>query len=363
MNILLMNNKVVAVIKKHPRVFIIAKCIKCISKDPVEFYKLMQGFYGRETEQLALIINHAGEDNSEHIIYHIAFGVYDKSKMGFFALMRWTLGALDFAERFGFIPVVEWGEGIFYYDNEIKNKNAFEYYFLPVSDISYNQISSSNKIIISKYRDIQFLWKDKYSILYDVDDKTINKLADIYKKYVHLNEETSRYIDASVKALLREKKILGIHVRGTDFAQGVVNHPVMVSSDEYIREAREVFSAGKYDGIFLATDDLRALRLFEKEFGEKLYYYTDVIRSETDVNPFLIDGKREKNNYKLGLEVLRDVYTLAQCNGLIAGLTQVSFAVRYISVALGHTFDEVVILDKGILEKGKAEFVVDKKQR
>ena len=57
---------------------------------------------------------------------------------------------------------------------------------------------------------------------------------------------------------------------------------------------------------------------------------------------------RPLHYYKLGLEVLRDVYTLASCDGLICGLSHVSCAARYIKSAKGEMFEDIKILDSGM---------------
>ena len=59
---------------------------------------------------------------------------------------------------------------------------------------------------------------------------------------------------------------------------------------------------------------------------------------------------RENTHYLDGLEALRDVYTLAECNGLIAGLSQISIAARIVRLAENGSFEYMKILDKGIYQ-------------
>ena len=46
--------------------------------------------------------------------------------------------------------------------------------------------------------------------------------------------------------------------------------------------------------------------------------------------------------------MLRDMYTRAACDGLIAGLSQVSYAARIQKKSVGKEYGDLVILDKGI---------------
>ena len=72
---------------------------------------------------------------------------------------------------------------------------------------------------------------------------------------------------------------------------------------------------------------------------------------------------RPLHRYKLGLELLRDIYTLANCDSLVCGLSQVSFAARYVNLAIGKKFGEVVIIDHGVNKENGPEAQVLFKQR
>ena len=47
------------------------------------------------------------------------------------------------------------------------------------------------------------------------------------------------------------------------------------------------------------------------------------------------------------------MYTLAYCDSLICGMSQVSFAARYINKALGKNYEEFVLIDNGVNKSGK----------
>ncbi len=142
--------------------------------------------------------------------------------------------------------------------------------------------------------------------------------------------------------------MLGVHVRGTDFNRGFGGHPVAVTLDEYVAAAREEYSSGRYDGIFLASDDGGAVERFRAEFGGAVRYYDDVFRTSGDVGPHSTPSDRPLHRYRLGLETLRDIYTLAACRGLVCGLTNVSSVARFVNLAFCGEFERLVVLDRGI---------------
>ena len=148
-------------------------------------------------------------------------------------------------------------------------------------------------------------------------------------------------------------RTLGVHVRGTDFRRNYKGHPVAVTTQEYLEAAVKMAEQYHFDRIFLATDDSNAVRIFQDTFGEKVSFYQDVVRSEGNETVMRSESDRPLHHYQLGLEVLRDAYTLAACNALLAGKSQVSFGARVLAGAAGNEYENVTILDKGINATGE----------
>ena len=59
-------------------------------------------------------------------------------------------------------------------------------------------------------------------------------------------------------------------------------------------------------------------------------------------------SNEENYKYRLGYEVLRDSYTLARCDGLIAGYSQVSVFSRINRASQKKGFSYCQIIDKGV---------------
>ena len=64
-----------------------------------------------------------------------------------------------------------------------------------------------------------------------------------------------------IDSTIRGKRAIGVHVRGTDFKRNYKGHPVKIGTEEYLEAAKKMFAAGKYDMVFLATDDSEAIVL------------------------------------------------------------------------------------------------------
>lgn len=280
-------------------------------------------------------------------IYHIFM---EESGSGFFADHNRLLAYLYFADRYQLAPVVEYTEKFCYAEENAVNRttNPFEYYFRQPTGIGLEELKEEGLAVRSR--------KENTSLADQLNDKAggyarsekyMREMARISAKYIRLQDSVEEYISSEIRDLIGGRKTLGVHVRGTDFRRNYNGHPIVVRPEEYLDETRKIVENG-YDSVFLATDDSSAVGLFRKVFGDKLLYYPDVVRSDGDETVMKSAVKRENHHYKLGLEVLRDMYTLAACEGLIAGLSQVSYASRIQKLSEGKEWQDLRILDKGI---------------
>lgn len=300
-----------------------------------------------------------GCENPEKNIYLLAFN----SHMGLGGYLRRVFYVLAEADALGFIPVVSLQTGECpYIEKEpvLGTRNPFEYYFEPVSDISVEEAYRSKRVFLfSVGHEIRIehdLGNPNATVAggYDVPEEYFSRLADLTKKYLRTNEKTTNFIRESKDKLLPSiwngKRILGVHIRGTDFALNWHNHPNMVDVDEFIEAIDKALEKdGEFDYVFLATDDERRLSTLKERYGNKLLYYADVHRGSGDVCTFSEQKDRPLDAYLNGLEVVRDMYTLAACDGLICGLSQVSFMARIIRLTDGP-YRYIKVLDRGVYQ-------------
>lgn len=300
---------------------------------------------------LVLKCDSYGEANRNKCLYYIYFG---GAEHGFFAQFRNLLKYLAYADRFGFYPVVEWSREIPYAEKELMQgtMNPFEYYFRQPSDISLEEMRKSYNVFRAEEIHIRDFFLNQEipegEKGYQMSETFLERMAQIADKYIQLNAQTEEYIKEQIDSLLQGRKTLGVHVRGSDYRGGYNNHPVIVLTEEYAQATESLLQTGSYEQIFLATDDLSALRMFQKRFGEKLVYYKDVMRTKDSVSVAFSQSERPHHCYLLGLEVLRDMLSLTACDGLVAGISQVSICTQIMKRSRQETYADKVILDKGI---------------
>lgn len=317
------------------------------------FKKGQDDRFVRNVKQLAkqnnlVTVEAYGDADTAEAVYFIDM---EESHSGFFAEHNRLLALLHFADRYGMKPVVRFSPGYCYAEKHPVNgtENPFEYYFEQPVGISLEQMRTYRRVFRSRkensYEVNRLCGADNG---YQRSEAYLDEMARITAKYIRLNARIREKMERDVQTALGGGRILGVHVRGTDFKQNFNGHPVKVGVEEYLEAAAGVFREGKYECVFLATDDEEAVEKFQKRFQEKLRCYQDVVRSGGRDTVMHSEATRENHHYLLGYEVLRDMYTLAACDGLVAGLSQVSFAARIQKKSRGEAYRQLVILDKGI---------------
>lgn len=328
-------------ILKNEKIAYLGRCIKHVNDA-----RFRKEVFDLGRDGLTICFKSYGGQNPEKRIYVIQFD--DRYGIGMCALIRFTLEKLNYADYFGFTPVVQWGTGTLYSEpeDEERTQDAFSKYFMPIGAEYALQLSESYMVAYSHISD------RLTGGVYTIDGNELDMLSRVYKKYFALNTELSTYVDSEVSKLGESKKVIGVHVRGTDYNKHFKNHPVVVTKEEYLAETRKLLESGKYDKVFLATDERAVVELFERELGDRVVFYKDVYRSDGTQSVHGSNDSRERHRYKLGLEVLRDVYTLARCDALVAGLSNVPLLARVVNGASEKNYEDVVIIDHGTYTMG-----------
>ena len=273
-------------------------------------------------------------------------------------MLRETLSFIAYSDFFKFVPWVDWDNDGLYSDKDsvALARNPFEYFFKNIGNFNEDEVSNSKLVVNAKFQDAFWISKETYS----VDDQEILTLSKVYSKYIHLNTRGISEIEKYVNDVISQGSIIGVHVRATDFLENYNGHPVAVTIEEYLDAVNRIILDYKYDKIYVATDDSSVIGRFKEEFGDKVIY-SSALRSK-DGKPVHTNEKltRKNNGYLMALEVLRDVYVLANASFLIAGQSNVSIMARIINASLREQYKDMIIIDKGVNRNKKDYFFVNK---
>ncbi len=284
---------------------------------------------------------------------------------GWFSIMNKVVSALTVAEQYGMIPVIDMGKNQLYCEPKMMAEGIplFEYYFRQPSEIQLEDVDECCNVTNATYEQCLFFHHmfGNYDT-YLQESVGVEKMASAISKFIRLNAETEKHVNRNIQTILSGERILGVHARGTDFKAGFNNHTVYVTVDEYIEHARHAVEKYGYDQIFLATDEEQTVKKFKAVFGSSVVFH-DVYRAkeETDIGIHCSKCDRELHHYKLGLEALLDMYSLAVCDALIACPSGVSFHAMLNKRAKDQKYDYLDIIDKGRYKSRQTSYIEIKK--
>lgn len=293
-------------------------------------------------------INECGALNDGKVLY-VFNRLYPDS--GFFWSWFETCRSLMVAERFGFTPVVDWSKGPFFDQNGLNGcMDPFEYFFEPVSGVSIGEALQSRNVVF--YDGVTFV---KPIALYGYrSDEELESFADINRRYIKLKRGIRERMEKDISELLGGRKTISVHVRGVEWGN-IKEHPIPASLDLYTEKIDEAFHENGFEQVFLATDSDDTTAYFKDRYGDKVVFYNDVIRAKSGskVLPILDKSiEAEGKGFRMGYEVLRDMMTLSACDGMIAGLSYVSFAAEVFKKSRGGAYAYKKYIEMKISKRG-----------
>lgn len=265
---------------------------------------------------------------------------------GFFACWFWTLKELLYADKFGLIPYVDWTNKSVYYEEDGINgaHNPFEYYFeQKIKTVDYDNCNV--------YKMLNVREGSNY-----IKGEDLQALAKINKKYMVLNENVRSTIHKDIKKILNNKKTLAVHVRGVEWGE-VKGHPMPIGLEIYENQIDIALKNNNFEQIFLATDSEDTIEYMSKKYEGKIVFYNDVARAKKGSKTLAIfddSSSRKNNKYLMGLEVLRDMLTLASCDGIIAGRSNISAAAEITKITNDSKYEYKHIFEPKINKNGMA---------
>ena len=265
------------------------------------------------------------------------------SDAGFFAYVNFALNQLVYAERHNLWPVVYFGpksgDGLnAYYDADV-GENMWDYYFEPVSTLTYadieKMIADPNDPLTSDdltWLSTGELWRiheaepesiypyphgiyaDKFKNDSEWYSKQRSKAHRLINKYVRVKPHILAKVDAFEREYFPRKKVLGIHMRGTDKGSAKLSPELMriIKPREYFPYIDEYIRKHSNCKIFVATEQQQFLRQMTSRYGERILSY-EAIRTTGLRNPFHLHG----SGYRKGEEVLIDCLLLSRSDYLL----------------------------------------------
>lgn len=249
---------------------------------------------------------------------------------GFFSNFLAVLNHLHWCQKVYKTPVVYWPKDGLYYDprgcNGIVSDNIWDYYFYPVSDLSY---VVGDKLHFSPNPPEHFavathpFTTDPYPV-----ESLRRHMNDLIKEYIKIKPQTLNKIEDFYAQNIENKYTVSIHIRATDKYLEV--RPV--SLDRIFDTANKHVPCQ----FFVATDDERVLNEAKKRLnGPVISYDSCRVNRVNGVHNSNYSCSNQSRAY-LGEEALIDCILLSRCNRLIHTWSNLSIAALLFNPDLEH---------------------------
>jgi len=242
---------------------------------------------------------------------------------GFFSNLAFVNHHLLIAEKLKLIPVVDMENYQTIYNCKKKingTYNSWLYYFKQVSKYSLKEVYQSKNVIICDNRANISKYINDISLATPEHRK-------IFNKYIQINKEILEKVKKTAFQKFRNKKILGVHYRGSDQKKsGYQPHPA--TEKQMLNATRMLLDKFKFDKIYLCTEDTDYLEVYKKNFGKKIIY-SDVPRTTDDKD--LFDGIKNNHRYEIGRGNLIDMLLLSKVDYLLCAPSNIEATSRFIA--------------------------------
>jgi hypothetical protein len=238
---------------------------------------------------------------------HGFFAVNVNASVGFFAQLNWSLYIFAHCERHNLKPFIRYSSLNYTCS---AGENWFDYFFENTALSPGDREKLGNGTVrisnISHIRELGL--SPQYNA--EISIRSANKL---FNKYVRLKSELRDYVDDFDNRYFRQRRILGLHYRGTD--KGSEAQPV--SWDFSLQTILNFLNVDRQiSALFVSSDEQRFIEFIEQNVKHiEVLYHDDKQRSS--------DGKavhayrRSDDNYFKGKEALVNCLLLSRCDTLI----------------------------------------------
>lgn len=243
------------------------------------------------------------------------YRIHDTPKCGFFSDFRGTLGKVSQLKKQGHKCNIHWSN--YLYQSEDK-ENIWEVFFHQIDEIEDD----------AEVLDIRGAPLPREYSTRIIMNETI-------QKYVRVKKNIQEEVDSFIQKNFTENT-LGVHIRLTDknvchIYHGEPETGTPVDLDLYKKHIEEYLNSNENSSVFLATDSKIGLDCMKSEFGDKVFYMKDVIRSDGENS---VHQGMSGNGIKKAKNVVMDCLLLSKCNYMIKGISNVALCALFFNKEL-----------------------------
>ena len=216
---------------------------------------------------------------------------------------------------------------------KIKNTfNAWEYYFEPINKYKLEDVYKSKFVVFADGKTRKKLEFDTFKILEKIN-------FNIFKRYIKIKKEIILESENFIKNNFKNKKILGVHFRGTDM-KTQERHPFPATYKQITSYIDYEIINHRFDKIFLVTEEEDYLNKLKLRYKEKICYFSSY---KSNIPDIFNNTKRKNHRYLIGKENLIDMLLLSNTKTIICTNSNMTDASNF----LKNSKIEIIKIDNG----------------
>lgn len=156
---------------------------------------------------------------------------------------------------------------------------------------------------------------------------------------IHIKNEVKSKVDDFCKNLSVGARTLGVHVRLTTML--LHDKFKQVTYEDYCRVIDSCLATGKYDNLYVATDNVESLVKMENRYGRYIRYYPNLYRLPTEIIRNSSEWSWEFDMFfrkRFWQESFLECLTLSKCGGLVCRESNFSNMAVVFSNSLGNVY-------------------------
>lgn len=190
----------------------------------------------------------------------------------------------------GYIPVISLKHSGQSFYSDYKDDDVWKKFFIQPYGEGADEWTESSNVYRFPYSSVTF--SDRWLMKRIIDCNEVSFMN------THFLNETVREIimEEKRRQLQDPDRTIGVLIRGTDYTVShLAGHTIMATPEQVMEKIREFELTGKYDHIFLATEDVHILEKMKEYCGDRLIY-TNQRRFDIKPGELLADQKANREN-------------------------------------------------------------------
>ena len=266
---------------------------------------------------------------------------------GLFSNVNHVLQGVEYARANDLTPIVDMQNYWTSYSQRKplhQAKNAWEYFFEPISNLKINDLDNFRNVTLSKGDRINpnSPLADR-GLKFVLNNHLLQELHSLYVQNIRLNKETIKFLNRVKEYIEWEEKTIGVSYRGTDYVStkptGHAKQPTLPQLISRLEDKRDSYSGFR---LLVSTEDAAARRAITRTNTDSVYRE---FRDHRILEKLISNNERVSKQAMDALGYLAEIYLLAECITVTCSIANGSATSLIIN---GGKYIEPDIIDLGI---------------